>query len=56
MYGNPLTRDAIVDIMHGLKSNYTLEMLLLPLCPEGIKKRINSLQEIIIKKRKTQEV
>ena len=53
MYGNPMTGDAIVDIMYGLKSNYTLKLLYLPSCLEGSKKRISSLQEVIIKKRRT---
>ena len=50
---NPLTGEAIVTIMNALKVNYTLSLLWLPQCPEGIKKTISSLQEVINKNRES---
>jgi len=53
MYGNPLTGESIVNIVNSLKINNALAVLVLPQCPEDIKKRINSLQVIINKKRES---
>ena len=53
MDDNPLTGEAIVNIVNGLKVNNTLAVLVLPQCPEDIKKRISSLQEVINKKRES---
>ena len=53
MDDNPLTGEAIVNIVNGLKVNNTLELLLLPSCPEDIKKTISSLQEVINKNRES---
>ena len=53
MYNNPLTGEAIVNIVNGLKVNNTLAVLGLPQCPEDIEKRISSLQEVINKKRES---
>ena len=53
MYGNPLTGEAIVSIVNSLEGNNTLELLWLPMCPEDIKKRISSLQEVINEKRES---
>ena len=53
IYDNPLTGEAIVNIVNGLKINNTLSLLWLPECNEDIKKRISSLQEVINKKRES---
>ena len=53
MYGNPLTGEAIVSIVNSLEGNNTLELLWLHMCPEDIKKRISSLQEVINEKRES---
>ena len=53
MYRNPLTGEAIVNIVNGLKVNNTLAVLWFPQCPEDIKKRISSLQEVINEKRES---
>ena len=53
MTNNPLTSEAIVTIVNALKVNNTLSLLGLPQCPEGIKKTISSLQEIINKNRES---
>ena len=53
MYRNPLTGEAIVNIVNALKVNNTLSVLGLPKCPEDIKKRISSLQEVINKERES---
>ena len=53
MYTNPLTGEAIVTIVNALKVNNTLSLLGLPECPEDIKKRISSLQEVINKERES---
>ena len=53
MWGNPLTGEAIGTIVDCLKVNNTLAVLRLPKCPEDIKKRISSLQEVINKKRES---
>ena len=51
MNSNPLTGEALVNIVNGLKVNNTLAVLGLPQCSEDIEKRISSLQEVINKKR-----
>ena len=56
MYGNPLTGEAIVSIVNSLEGNNTLELLWLSMCPEDIKKRISSLQEVINEKRESREL
>ena len=53
MDNNPLTGEAIVNIVISLKGNDT-KLLRLPTCPEDIKKRISSLQEVINEKRESQ--
>ena len=53
MTDNPLTGEAIVTIVNTLKVNNTLSLLGLPQCPEGIKKTISSLQEVINKNRES---
>ena len=53
MDGNPLTGKAIVTIVNALKVNNTLSLLRLPQYPEGIKKTISSLQEVINKNRES---
>ena len=53
MWGNPLTGEAIVNMLDGLRVNNTFAVLGLPEFPEDIKKRISSLQEIINKKRES---
>ena len=53
MHSNPLTGEAIVNIVNGLKVNNTLAVLGLPQCSADIKKRISSLQEVINKKRES---
>ena len=53
MYHNPLTGEAIVNIVNALRGNNTLAVLRLPKCPEDIRKRISSLQEVINMKRQS---
>ena len=53
MHHNPLTGEAIVNIVNALKVNNTLKLLGLPQCPEGTKKTISSLQEVINKNRES---
>ena len=53
MNNNPLTGEAIVNIVNALKVDNMLELLCLPKCPEGIKKTISSLQEVINKNRES---
>ena len=50
---NPLTGEAIVNIVNALRGNNTLSLLWLPECPEDISKRISSLQEVINMKRQS---
>ena len=54
MYGNPLTGEAIVNMVNGLRVNDTIAVIGLPKCSEEIKKRITSLQEVINEKRISQ--
>ena len=53
MYNNLLTNEAIVRILNALMVNNTMELIGLIKCSEGIKKTINSLQEIINKNRES---
>ena len=53
MDNNPLTVEAIVNIVNRLKGNNTLAVLWLPICSEDIKKRISFLQEVINEKRES---
>ena len=53
IYHNPLTGEAIVNIVNSLKVNNTLAELMLPECPKDIKKTISSLQEVINKNRES---
>ena len=53
MNSNPLTGEALVNIVNDLKVNNTLAVLGLPQCSEDIEKRISSLQEVINKKRES---
>ena len=50
---NPLTDEAIINIVNSLKGNNTLAVLWLSRCPNNIKKRISSLQEVINEKRES---
>ena len=54
MYNNPLTGEAIVNIVNDLHPNSTITMLGLPKCPEGIKNKILYLQRFINEKRESQ--
>ena len=54
MYGNPMTGEAMLKMVNGIKVNNTLEILQLPQCPinpENNNKRLSCLQSIINKKR-----
>ena len=53
MEDNPLTGEAIVNIVNVLRGNNTLAVLGLPTCPKDISKRISSLQEVINMKRQS---
>ena len=53
MWSNPLTGEAIVNIVNSLKVNNTLAALWLPKCPEDNKKTISSLQQVINKNRES---
>ena len=55
MWRNPLSSEAIINIVQCLKVNNTLQLLELPKCPRDIQKNITYLQEIINKKRESQE-
>ena len=55
MWRNPLSSEAIINIVQCLKVNNTLQLLDLPKCPQDIQKNITYLQEIINKKRESQE-
>ena len=52
IHTNPLTGKAMLKIVNGLEVNNTLANLQLPVCPEGIKKKIRSQQENINNKRR----
>ena len=53
MNNNPLTSETIVNIMNSLKINNSLALLVLPQCPEDIKRKISVLQEVINKERES---
>ena len=53
MYGNPLSGEAIINIVRYLEVNNTLQLLGLPDCPQAIKENIKSLQEVVNKKRES---
>ena len=53
MDNNPLTGEALVNIVNSLKANNTLAVLWLPTCSEDIRKRICSLQDVINEKRES---
>ena len=56
MYGNPMTGEAMLKMVNGIKVNNALEILHLPECPINPKnnnKRLSCLQNIINKKRET---
>ena len=52
MHNNPLSSEAIINIVRCLEVNNTLQLLELPVCPQGVKENIISLQEVVNKKRK----
>ena len=54
MYTNPLTVEAVVNIVNSLKGKNIPAFLGLPKCPEDIQKTISSLKEVINEKRKSQ--
>ena len=54
MYINPLSSEAILNIVQCLKVNDTLQLLVLPKCPEDIQENIRSLQENVNKNRASQ--
>ena len=56
MNSNPITGEAMEHIVNGAKGNNTLQQLMLPRCPEDIKKRIISLQEHINEMRENQGI
>ena len=56
MYHNPLTGEALVNIVNSLKGNNTLKVLWVHNCSEDIKKRISCLQEIVNEKRESRGV
>ena len=53
MYDNPLSSEAIINIVQCLKVNETLQLLGLPKCPEDIQENIRSLQEVVNKNRES---
>ena len=53
MDGNPLSSEAIINIVRCLEVNNTLKLLGLPHCPEDIPENITSLQEVVNKKRES---
>ena len=53
MYRNPLSNEAITNIVQCLEVNNTLQLLRLPKCPQAIQKNIRSLQEVVNKKRES---
>ena len=53
MNNNPLTGEAIVNIVNSLKVNSTLAVLGLPKFPEDIKKTFSSLREVINRNRES---
>ena len=53
MYQNPLSSEIILNIVRCLEVNNTLQYLGLPNCQQGIQENIQSLQEVINKKRES---
>ena len=54
MYLNPLSSEAILNIVRCLEVNNTLQLLGLPDCPQGVQEKVTSLQEAVNKKRESQ--
>ena len=54
MYGNPLSREAILNIARCLEFNNTLQLLGLPNFPQGVYENVASLQEAVNKNRESQ--
>ena len=54
MYNNPLTGEAIVNIVNDMHANNTLAVLGLPKCPKGFDNKIFYLQKIINGNRESQ--
>ena len=53
MYYNPLSSEAIINIIRCLEGNNTIQVLGLPKCPEDIQENIRSLKEVVNKKRES---
>ena len=53
MYRNPLSSEAILNIVRCLEVNNTLQLLGLPNCPQGVQENVISLQEAVNKKRES---
>ena len=53
MYLNPLSNKAILNIVQCLEINNALQLLGLPQCPQNVRKNIESLQELVNKKRES---
>ena len=53
MCDNPLSSEAIINIIRCLQVNNTLKVLGLPECPQDIQENIRSLQEVVNKKRES---
>ena len=54
IFGNPLSNETIINIVHSLENNHTLHVLGLPECPEMIQENIRSIQDDVNKKRESQ--
>ena len=54
MYDNPLSSEAILNIVRGLEFNNTLQLVGLPCCPQGIQEKVRSLRTVVDKKRESQ--
>ena len=53
MYGNPLSSEAIINIVRCLEVNNTLQLLRFPGCPQNVQENTRSLQEVVNKKRES---
>ena len=51
LYGNPLSGNAIINIVQCLEVNNTLQYLGLPQCSEDVQKNIRFLQQVINERR-----
>ena len=51
MYDNPLSSEAIVNIVQCLEANDTLQVIWLPNCPQATRENIRSLQDVVNNKR-----